>query len=171
MLIYRIRLTTSIRSSTGCNIFMSLVSSTLLPSRLDILSHSIRSSVTLSLGSGKPNRDFMVSFRVRCSISCIVNDIFNDYITTRRELSQYQLITACYHVCCRGRVVLSLDIDVNEPISKPELGIIFINFYSRRINLNLLIFIHRERFQTIKQHFIRRDSRRIKLVLNLIKCH
>ena len=112
-------------------------------------------------------------FSARCSSCYIVNDIFNNYITTRRELSQYQRLTSRYYVCC-VRVVMCLDIDVKDPRSSPKCGLIFYKCFIcffRRINLIFLICNHRERFPTIKHNFIRRDSRRIKLFLNLIKCH
>ena len=48
--------------------------------------HSIRSSNTLSLGSGKPNCE--IRCIVRCSCSYILEQIFNYYITTKRERSQ-----------------------------------------------------------------------------------
>ena len=68
--------------------FMSLVSSTLQQRRrfrFDMLSHSIRSSNTLSLGSDKPNCDIGVRFSVLCSGSYISEQIFNYYIITKRE--------------------------------------------------------------------------------------
>ena len=61
--------------------FMSLVSNKLQQRRrfrFDMLSHSIRSFNTFSLGgSGKPNCDIRVRCRVRCSSSYIYDNIFN----------------------------------------------------------------------------------------------
>ena len=58
-------------------------------SRFNMLAHSIRSSNT-SLGSDNPNWDItVIVFRVRCSSSYIFYEIFNYYITTKRESSQY----------------------------------------------------------------------------------
>ena len=53
-------------------------------------------------------------FRVRCSSSYIFNDIFNNYITTRCEISQYQRLRLWYYMCSRGRVVMSLDNEVKN---------------------------------------------------------
>ena len=44
-------------------------------------------------------------FRIRCSGIYIVDEIFNHYITTKRERSQYQRLTRLDYVRCCDRLV------------------------------------------------------------------
>ena len=77
------------------HVFMSIVSSTLQQRRrfrFVMLPHSIRSSNTLSLGSGKPNCDIRVMLRVRCSRSYISDQIFNYYFTTKARAFSIPMI-------------------------------------------------------------------------------